>query len=76
MSRIYVYAVPLVFSMALAGFFVMYDGVLHYDFCEGDYCYVCVSGDDLGDSFHDVSVEDFVTEGSCDPDYAVRFDRS
>jgi len=72
----YVYAVPFVFSAALAVFFMLYTSELSYDYCDDDFCYVCVTVEMVRDGFG-AEMPD-VDEGSMCPDskpYPVRFDR-
>lgn len=68
--------VPFTVLLALAVFFGLYPEGNEFDFCEGDYCYVCATPEELKDAFPDTSVVNFMTHPEeCSPNYAVRFDR-
>lgn len=69
-----VFMIPLVIAVAVGVFILLYPEGSHYDFCEGDYCYVCVSESDIPAGFEPDRRTSY--DAGCGVmEYAVRYDR-
>lgn len=42
-----VVVIPVIMVGLLAGFLVLYPSMTHYDYCDEDYCYICVEETDI-----------------------------
>lgn len=66
--------IPVILVGLLAVFIFYYPDMTHHDYCEGDYCYICVDRDDIPPGFspdREISYD----AGCGAMEHAVRYDR-